>query len=467
MKKLKISIAALLLINNPVKSEDKFNSLDVMKESLSFSCIDWKPTGVCFWLKCSAFPPICSVKSSIKVRHYNPDAIVQVYQNPGSTPWKEMSFVSELLKLGQSGSTPVGRQHNSVNKQSAKVINRHVDVIGSPGALTVSAMLSGGSVISDMKEVLSDTSNIVDGMRELSSQSSALKVVNSINNSESIKKMKELSGSLSRNLSFLEDMTGNVDALEFVSSYGGALSALADVLKAANSVTSVIDSIQEISALTESLGALNELQASIDIFSSILDSVNFYCGGAVSPFIPYFVSTLDYFSWKYPYAEFLKAGTWVPGLREVGNRDDGGNERYLFTGRFGSVYPRIGALIQNDAYKASAVFAQRAADIVTDPSAFHLRKYLGDKNSKDGYEPPGQIKEWSSKDGKWQMLYPKMESQCHIFGEPSTRKDSSLGPILDGYSHRRSKSGDYAWQLWRPYECCKKMGQKFLFAIEL
>lgn len=329
-----VLLVVLLLPYCFVEAESRFNSLDVMQESLSFSCIDFKPTGVCFWLKCNAFPPSCTIKTSLKIRHYNPDAIVQVYQNPGDTPWKEMSFVSELLTLRQSGSTPASGQDNLINKQTSKVINRHVDIIGSPGLLMVSAVLSAG---------------------------------------------------------------------------------------------------------------------------------DFYCGDGVTPFIPYYVSTLDYFSWKYPYAEFLKAGTWVPGMREVGDREDGENENFLFTGRFGNVYPRIGALIQNDTYKASAVFAQRAADIVTDRSPFHLRMYLGDQQSKDGYEPPGQVKEWTSDAGKWQMLYPRPESQCHIFGESSTRR-SHL--VLDGYSHKRSKSGDYAWQLWRPYECCKKAGQKLLFEIE-
>lgn len=321
------------------------NSAEIIQESLSFSCVAWRPTGVCFWLKCRPFPPSCSVKTSIKVRHYNPDAIVQVYQTPGETPWGEMSFVSKLASLGQTGSTPANadritgkdRSKNKgkdKRKQSSKIISRHVDIIGSPGLLPIS----------------------------------------------------------------------------------------------------------------EGLG-----------------STDYGCESGVQPYQPYYVSTLDYYSWKYPYAEFLNPATFVPGMREVGERSDGKSETFLFTGRFGNVYPRIGSLMQNDTYKASAVFAQRAADIVTDSSALHIYNFLGEKSGKKGWWPPGQVKEWTSKEGKWQMLYPKAESNCHIFGEKSTRKNRG---VHDGYKHRRSDSGDYVWQLWRPYSCCEKKGQIFLFSID-
>lgn len=348
---LTVAFAGLASALHPAPANAEINSAEIMQDSLSFSCVAWQPTGVCFWLKCRPFPPSCSVETSLKVRHYNPDAIVQVYQTPGETPWDEMSFVSEVAALGQTGSTPANADRITAKdrskekgkdkrKQSSKIISRHVDIIGSPGLLPIS----------------------------------------------------------------------------------------------------------------ETLG-----------------STEYGCESGVTPYMPYYVSTLDYYSWKFPYTEFLKLATFVPGMREVGEREDGQNESFLFTGRFGNVYPRIGSLMQNDTYKASAVFAQRAADIVTDSSALHIYNFLGEQNSKDGWWPPGQVKEWTSKEGKWQMLYPRAESQCHIFGESSTRQQQANNPndyMLDGYQHRRSDDGNYAWQLWRPYTCCEKKGQVFLFSID-
>ena len=324
---------------NVMNAQANVTSAEIMGNSLSVSCIDWKLTGVCFWLKCNALPPSCSINESIKVRHFNPDAIVQVYQEPGEVPWEEMSFVSDLVSFDQSGATPTDagsmKKSGKYKKQNTKIINRHVDVIGSPGLIPV---------------------------------------------------------------------------------------------------------------------------------SEFLGSMDYFCESGVTMYMPYFVSTLDYYSWKFPYVDFLKAGTWVPGMNEVGERKDGENKNLLLSGKFGNVYPRIGSLIQNDTYKASAVFAQRAADIVTDSGAMHIYSFLGEQKSKKGWWPPKKVEEWTSKEGKWQMLYPKMESSCHIFGAKSTR-DNSV--IEDGYGPRRSDDGNYAWQLWRPYECCEKKGQVFLFKVDI
>jgi len=38
------------------------------------SCVRWMPIGMCFWLRCSWSG--CSVETSLKVGHYNPDLVV-------------------------------------------------------------------------------------------------------------------------------------------------------------------------------------------------------------------------------------------------------------------------------------------------------------------------------------------------------------------------------------------------------
>ncbi len=97
-----------LLIVTPFQLCSAVNSIEIMQQSLAFSCVDWKITGVCFWLKCGGFPPGCSIKTSVKVRHFNPDAIVQVYQTPGEVPWTEMSFISSLSSFGQRSLVATG-----------------------------------------------------------------------------------------------------------------------------------------------------------------------------------------------------------------------------------------------------------------------------------------------------------------------------------------------------------------------
>ena len=53
--------------------------------TLDSSCLNYCITGVCVWLRCSLFE--CSIETSIRVSHYNPDLIVSVYDQPGDNPW--------------------------------------------------------------------------------------------------------------------------------------------------------------------------------------------------------------------------------------------------------------------------------------------------------------------------------------------------------------------------------------------
>ena len=47
-------------------------------------CLEYKVVGICYWLLCG--PHGCKVKTSVKVRHYVPDAVVSSYANTGSNP---------------------------------------------------------------------------------------------------------------------------------------------------------------------------------------------------------------------------------------------------------------------------------------------------------------------------------------------------------------------------------------------
>jgi hypothetical protein len=54
----------------------------------ALSCMRWMPVGMCFWLRCSLSG--CSVRTSIKVGHYQPDAVVSAYNELGGNPWVEI-----------------------------------------------------------------------------------------------------------------------------------------------------------------------------------------------------------------------------------------------------------------------------------------------------------------------------------------------------------------------------------------
>ena len=66
--------------------------------TLDRSCLNYCITGVCVWLRCSIYE--CSIETSIRVAHYNPDLVVSVYDEPGDNPWQEMESIFGSLDSG-------------------------------------------------------------------------------------------------------------------------------------------------------------------------------------------------------------------------------------------------------------------------------------------------------------------------------------------------------------------------------
>ena len=165
------------------------------------------------------------------------------------------------------------------------------------------------------------------------------------------------------------------------------------------------------------------------------------CASGATAFMPYYLSTLDSLAWRQGIPESFYPESLMPGVREIGRQASGN--------MWGNVYPRQGFLVQPDDFKAAAVMAQRAGDVITRNWQPHV--YLPLTPAKrDGYWPPGPIVENDASTHKWQLLYPQVQPTCAIL--PSD-------PV-------QSADGGFAWSLWRPYSCCKREGQTFLFSID-
>lgn len=180
------------------------------------------------------------------------------------------------------------------------------------------------------------------------------------------------------------------------------------------------------------------------IFNSFASGFGYSCEGAGQAFMPYFISTLDTVAWRYNIPEVAYPESLVPGTREIGARTS--------ANLWGNVYPRGGFTHQADDYKAAATNAQRAGDIVTRRGQPHVYQPLL-ASKKDGYWPDGELIESKASTGKWQALTPKTESSCRVFPDNQTL-------------HEQAEDGAYAWALWRPYSCCKRRGQTFLYSID-
>ena len=59
------------------------------------SCLHYRVKGLCYWLVCDTVH--CHVKTTLKVSHYLPDAVVSVYRNKNSNPWVFAKTVVDQL----------------------------------------------------------------------------------------------------------------------------------------------------------------------------------------------------------------------------------------------------------------------------------------------------------------------------------------------------------------------------------
>lgn len=177
------------------------------------------------------------------------------------------------------------------------------------------------------------------------------------------------------------------------------------------------------------------------IATELASQSGYACASGATAFMPYYLSTLDSLAWRHGIPESLYPESLMPGIREIGRQASGS--------MWGNVYPRQGFLVQPDDFKAAAVMAQRAGDVITRNGQPHAYVPLT-PIPRDGYWPPGPIVENDASTHKWQLLSPQILSTCTIF--PSD-------PVP-------SADGGYAWSLWRPYSCCKREGQTFLFSID-
>lgn len=171
------------------------------------------------------------------------------------------------------------------------------------------------------------------------------------------------------------------------------------------------------------------------------------CTSQARAFVPYFQSAIDALAWRSTVPESLYPASLLPGLREVGHWP-------LAT--WGSVYPRTGWTIQPEEPKAAALTAQRAGDVVTRQRQPHLYRPLTDAPVEaQRVWAPGALIEGEATTGTWQMLTPVTDRDCQVFG----LDDLDINSWANG---RVDEGGDYAWNLWRPYQCCQRRGQWFI-----
>ena len=81
-------IAAVFILQSAWLPAAINTSQIVSKTFSALSCLKYNPVaGICFWLSCGLHG--CKIKTSTKVKHWNPDVVVSSYTTTGQSPWVE------------------------------------------------------------------------------------------------------------------------------------------------------------------------------------------------------------------------------------------------------------------------------------------------------------------------------------------------------------------------------------------
>lgn len=132
--RLRAGIAAMLLTTGTPSFA--LDTATITSSALSPDCLEYRVVGICFWLLCTYFS--CSVETSVKVRHYVPDAVVSSYSNTGANPWVDVQLMSQPNATAQAGGDGTTNHDNENNLAKFK----NADVIGHPGGYVFSQFAS-------------------------------------------------------------------------------------------------------------------------------------------------------------------------------------------------------------------------------------------------------------------------------------------------------------------------------------
>lgn len=133
-RRLRSAVTAVLF--SGAASAFALNTASITSSVLSMDCLEYRVVGICYWLHCTWTS--CSVRTSVKVRHYIPDAVVSSYSNTGENPWTDVRAMSPPNDSAQAGGDGTTNHDNENNLAKFK----NADVIGHPGGYVLSQFAS-------------------------------------------------------------------------------------------------------------------------------------------------------------------------------------------------------------------------------------------------------------------------------------------------------------------------------------
>ncbi|ECF6066819.1 TIGR03756 family integrating conjugative element protein [Salmonella enterica subsp. diarizonae] len=149
-----VALVLMLVTGSPAVAGAAVNTATLIAGSASPSCISWRVKGICYWLFCTPFG--CTVKTSVKVEHFIPEAVISVYQDKGENPWTEMKTVSSVsggienaVSSGLAGLNAGGGQSTAKRPQGRESLLstrfKYADALGHPATSLIGGQIPGYS----------------------------------------------------------------------------------------------------------------------------------------------------------------------------------------------------------------------------------------------------------------------------------------------------------------------------------
>lgn len=428
--------AALAILGAPAQAQ--ITTPQILGQTIAAmpSCLSYQVKGMCFFLYCSWTG--CRIRTSIRVSHYVPDAIVSTYNEPLMHPWvevgKPLSAAMSSVGAAMMG-MPVDASAHTARETQEITTFKSADAIANPAGM-IASLLSGGSLpnlpdvfgVPGLSELMRFPSEELPRIQQewmsvpIDAANTVLSGAAAVARApgELLGRISALPGQLSR----LQSSIGNVGSI-----LNNGL-PLGNVRMTAAQLAGIdlgpLQTVAQIASIAGATGGLGSI----------------FCPGSSSAFTLHFQSDLDSLFWRdlIP-VESLYASSWVPTRNEVSQSP--------LINTWGSIYPRTGQLVQSHPVKASAVYAERVRSVITKSAQPHIYKRL---------TPGGGFRYFSQFSGvRWQMLYP-VNTGCMSFG---TNDSLSLTSFGDG---RTSSHDGYVWNMWNRYDCCQRRGS-YLFSI--
>ncbi len=423
-----------------------------------FQCLRWRPKGACLWLKCYLY--YCEVEATLRVEHYTPDVTISTWHDPATHPWKDYGRViaQRVDRIGQQLTREVSGIRSLVridsagtktkdDRDSRNFIYRGADAIGNPVNFVQGALTGNyGTAGSGPNSIPVPTpAELVDWFTQFPQQVA--------------EQWASVPGTFtSSQKGYARDRTSDWSGwLGLAGAASGTVSRLTELY---TSVLGTYTSAGNMLSLTEGGGGNNGGSGGNGKGGNggaSSGGSDYLCPPGIMPFGLAFQSDLDSLFWRgiVP-LETIYPATWLPGMREVGQG---------MRQTWGSVWPRQGAIFQQDPVKAAAVLAQRVGDIISYRAQPHIYTALqldSDPNYKFfGFQG---IREHDPEHTLWQRVFPNPQRTCAVFGT-----DDSLAIAGFGDGHNLNKRGT-VWNAWRRQDCCRKPSGGavfFLGSVEL